>query len=245
MNKKDKSIIPLEQNALIRLENSMVITNEILSCQESRLYKLDWDFIIRHRGFFNEFLSSYYPFTEREIIDFIEKIEMGGMLYLGEEINDFDYLFGLLFNNNIKLSKKNKNIISEKGVHNEHLNEIVLGTEFNALPRLVPNIKDMPRNKIENIERDKKGWKGIILEKLNKKKYSWEEAENKLSNIDKHFSRVIYDKKFNSERIIKIIRIEGEARSYIANQFFCEALFNKIMIDIDDFSIKKFYQISQ
>jgi arabinogalactan endo-1,4-beta-galactosidase len=81
MNKKDKSIIPLEQNALIRLENSMVITNEILSCQESRLYKLDWDFIIRHRVFFNEFLSSYYPFTEREIINFIDDIEIGGMFF--------------------------------------------------------------------------------------------------------------------------------------------------------------------
>jgi hypothetical protein len=227
MNKKDKSIIPLEQNALIRLENSMVITNEILSCQESRLYKLDWDFIIRHRVFFNEFLSSYYPFTEREIINFIDDIEIGGMFFLDIDINNFIYFFGLLFNNKIEFSKKIKNII-ENNMQDDGLNE-----------------KDMPRNKIENIERDKKGWKGIILEKLNKKKYSWEEAENKLSNIDKHFSRVIYDKKFNSERIIKIIRIEGEARSYIANQFFCEALFNKIMIDIDDFSIKKFYQISQ
>lgn len=235
-NKNNSSLVPVNSKGLIRLEKSIGVTEKILKEQNDRLFILSWDLIFEHKVFFNQFFSTYYSFSESQLITFHGKLSVGSPYIdlLDDYILNLKTEFGLIFNKNIIWTEELKNIYYEEprllwagGSEDVYSFEI----KFDELPldinKEIESLKSIYQNQI-----------------INGYGYSEEEGYydylvDELDNLDSQFNNIILRKDFSNEDILKVIT--NNLKNYFGNIIFCDRLISKIHKDINDFNIEGFY----
>lgn len=231
-NKINNSLVPLDSKGLIRLEKSVGLTEKILKEQNDRLFILNWDILFKYKYFFNQFFSSFYSFTEAQLIDFCDKLIVGRP-YL--DLDDFypnRTIFGLIFNENIIWTKKLKTIYYEKFK--------LLWDDSKDLYPFEIKFDKLPLSIIEEIERVKSiqevqivnGHHGCSEEDIYYLMYD-------LDDLEKSFSNILLKEDFSNEEILKVTT--NNLKNYFGNRIFRERLIYKIHNDISDFNIEEFY----
>lgn len=235
-NKKNRLLVPVSSNGLVGLEKSIGVTEKILKEQNDRLFILSWDIIFEHKDFFNQFFSTFYSFSETQLIAFHGKLRVGSP-YI--DLLDDYYLnlkteFGLIFNKNINWTEKLKMIYYEDprllwagGSEDVYSYDM----EFDKLPLDI----NQELEKIKSIYQD---------QIMNEFGYSEEEGYydsliKELDNLESNFNNILLGKDFSNEDIFKVIT--NNLKNYFGNEVFYETLINKIHRDINDFNIEGFY----
>lgn len=234
-NNTSKSLVSVVSKGLVRLEKSIGLTEKILKEQNDRLFILNWEIIFEHSDFFNQFFSTFYSFTEAQLIDFYGKLIIGSP-YI--DLRDDFYLnlkteFGLIFNRNIVWTEKLKMIYYEEPKLLWAGSEDVYSFEI--------NFDELPLDINEEIESIKSIYENQII---NGYGYSEEDGyydslSDELDNLEKSFSNVLLRKDFSNEVILKVIT--NNHKNYFGNRIFCERLIKKIHNDIIGFNIEVFY----
>lgn len=230
------SIIPIVSNGLARIEKSIAITDKIIKEQNDRLFILSWEILFEHRDFFNQFFSTFYSFTEAQLIVFHGKLIVGSP-YI--DLGDDFYLnlkteFGLIFNKNIIWTEKLRKIYCEEP-------RLLWAGGSTDVYSFEIKFDELPLGIIEEIESLKSIYQNQII---NGYGYSEEDGYydslgDELDNLEKSFNNVLLKKDFSNEEILKIIT--NNLKKYFGNRIFCERLINKIHKDINDFNIEGFY----
>jgi hypothetical protein len=223
-NKNNSSLVPVNSEGLVRLEKSIGVTEKILKEQNDRFFILSWDMIFEHRDFFNRFFSTFYSFSERELIEFYKKLELGHEFSSpsidSEPLGVGQARYGLQYNRNISWTNTLKELYSEK--HNNYFDFYY-----------VKNFADLPFDIKNQVTSHYHFEQAQFLYH----QYSQEPKEN--LEIKNHYDKILFKKQFTNNEIIIIIN-EYDL-DYFCNESFVTKLKNKIIEDIPAFNLTKFY----
>jgi hypothetical protein len=223
-NKISNSLVPLGSKELVRLEKSIDLTEKILKEQNDRLYILNWDIIFDHSDFFNRFFSTFYSFSEGEIIEFYKKLELGYEFTSPsidlEPLGVGQARYGLQYNKNISWTTSLKELFSKK---NNNYFDFYYIKDFDELPF------DIRKQVASHYHFEKAQFR-----------YHQHSAEPKESlEIKNRYDKIIFKKQFTNNEIMTIINKYD--LDYFCNELFVINLMNKLIKDIHDFNIAKFY----
>lgn len=206
--------------------------------QNDEAFSLDWNFLYENRGFFNQFFSTFYSFTETELFEYYGKLSIGcPYTELGEGIYlDLKTEFGLIYNKNIAWTEKIQKLYYEKpyvfyaGSRDVYSYEL----KFDELPlRLDEEFERCKRILEDSVLEDG----GIPDENCNED--DWEIFFQEFHSVGKYYDEIIFKKTFSNKEILQII--EKNYTNFFYNQVFCKRLTIKIKSDISDFNLQMFY----
>lgn len=235
-NKNNSSLVPVNSKRLTHLEKSIGITEKILKEQNDRLFVLSWDILFEHKDFFNQFFSTYYSFSESQLIAFQGKLSVGSpYIDLLDDLSlNRKTEFGLIFNKNIIWTEELKKIYYEE--------PRLLWVGHQDVYSFEIKFDDLPLDINKEIERVKYIYQNQIIDDC---QYDYYNIGDKLDNLDSNFNILLLRKNFSNEDILKVV-INYSTNYYFSNIIlgnivFCKRLISKIHKDINDFNIESFY----
>jgi hypothetical protein len=222
---KNTSLVPIGSKEIVRLKNSIVITEKILKEYDDRLFLLSWDILFEHHDFFNHFFSTFYSFSERELIDFYRELKLGYEFTSPdielEPLGVGQASYGLKYNRNIYWTTSLRELYSEKYYHSFHS---YYRDSFAELPF---DIKEQVTSHYHFEQEQHMYWNW----------YSKEPKEN--PEIENRYNKILFQNHFTNDEVLTIINKHG--LDYFCNEAFVNKLNNKLIEDIHDFSLTKFY----
>jgi len=223
-NEISNSLVPLGSKGLVRLEKSIGLTEKILKEQNDRLFILNWEIIFEHSDFFNRFFSTFYSFSEGELIDFYKILELGYEFTSpsidSEPLGVGQALYGLQYNRNISWTTSLKELYSEK---NNNYFDFYCINDFAELPF---DIKEQVTSHYH-------------FEQAQFLYHQYSNEPKESLEIKSHYDKILFKKQFTNNEIMTIINKYD--LDYFCNESFVINLMNKIIKDIHDFNIAKFY----
>lgn len=195
-------------------------TNELI-------YVLDWDKLFEFKNFFNEFFSAIYTFSEKELINYYKKIELGHEFTCpsidSEPLGVGQARYGLKYNRNVFWSESLRELYSKDS------NTI----DFNFY--YIENFEELPLN----INKQVNSHLHFEQSQHNYHKYNSNSESN--PKIEKYYDDILNKKVFSDIELLNIIK--NYRTDYFCNRYFINKLNYKIKKDIPDFEIIKFYAI--
>ncbi|MHB0756963.1 hypothetical protein [Polaribacter sp. M15] len=198
------------------------------------LNKFSWYFLKNHYSYFNELFSTFNDFSEKELLNLSDKLELGRLKIYNEDFFYSPRKFGLIFNNNIewttvlkeKYYKKPKIVKTTKYV-NIYSYEI----NFDSLPISIYTEMKNERNTI--IIKSNEAYGGIMSDE-------W--VNNEIESI-KAFHKMLNEKSdFNDSTLYRIA--ENGNLNFFCNNDFYGKIFEKLNNDIKNFGVMKFYNMN-
>ncbi len=222
--KNNSSLVPVNSKGLVRLEKSIGVTEKILNEQNDRLFILSWDILFEHRDFFNRFFSTFIAFSEKELNDFYKKLELGYEFISptidSEPLAVGQALYGLQYNRNISWTTSLKELYSEKQTN-----------YFDFY--YIKNFADLP------LDIEKQVTSHYHFEQAQFLYHQYRQEPKESLEIKNHYDDILFKRQFSNNEIMIIINEYG--LDYFCNESFVTKLMNKIIQDISDFNLTKFY----
>jgi hypothetical protein len=223
---KNTSLVPIGSKEIVRLKNSIVITEKILKEYDDRLFLLSWDILFEHHHFFNCFFSTFYSFSERELIDLYRELELGNEFlcpFINEPLGvDNKASYGLKYNRNIYWTTSLRELYLEK--HNNFIYSDYI-ENFAELPF---DIKEQVTSRY-HFEQEQSIYD----------QYPYNEELKEDLEIKNRYDKILFQNHFTNNEILTIINQYD--LDYFCNEAFVNKLKNKLIEDIHDFSLTKFY----
>jgi hypothetical protein len=223
-NNSNNSLVPVGSKEIVRLNNSIKITEKIITEYDDRFFLLTWDIFYEHKDFFNRFFSTFYSFSESELITFYKILELGYKFTTpcidSEPLGVGQALYGLQYNRNISWTTSLIELYSKK--RNNYFDSYY-----------IKNFADLPFD----IEEQVTSHYHFEQDQNMNHHYSEEPKEN--LEIKNKYDKIRLKKHFTNNEIITIIK--QYRLDYFCNESFVSKLNNKIMEDIPDFNLTDFY----
>ena len=223
-NNNKNSITPIGSTELVRVGNSIEITEKILKEYDDRLFLLGWDILFEHNDFFNRFFSTFYSFSEKELIDFYKKLELGYEFTSPsidlEPLGVGQALYGLQYNRNIFWTTSLRELYSEK--HNNRFDFYY-----------IKNFAELPFEINEQVTSH------YHFEQMQDMYHQYSKKPTENLEIKNYYDKIFFKKHFTNNEIMTIINQYD--LDYFCNEVFVTKLKNKIIEDIPDFNLTKFY----
>lgn len=211
----------------LKIKHSAILPEKDDNIVSNNSNKLSWDFLLEHCVFFNQLFSTYYPFTENELLRF-QKIISIGSPYLSLDSGSIHChtIFGLIFNDTVQWTEKLKELYYEKpqvlyagGSRDEYSFEI----EFDQLPlNLIEELESIKSNLHEETFIDDQGYCNLNL-------------------YNGYYDYILEKTEFSAFELTNIMQRDDKFL-YIANRYVYLNYLKYIYEEIPDFSIEKFFE---
>lgn len=197
----------------------------------------DWEFVFQNKDFFNQLFSTYYNFSEEELIELKGKLVLGNPVIEFEGYNIFPN-YGLIYNKTIRWTN---NLILHYLADLRNITNVLLPYSGHYEIQFV----DLPLDSVQVLEEVKNVRQFLII---NSYSYSEDEEyydslDEELKNNDLNFYNILNQKEFSSSDLRNYITNLGDYKYYLSNISFCVNVFNKLVADIEDFKVYSFYSI--
>ncbi|MDN3607259.1 hypothetical protein [Kaistella yonginensis] len=193
-----------------------------------------WQFLYKNRLIFNDFFSGNYCFSEKQLIDFNKYLEVGNPHDVITSGIDQKLRLGLIFNANIFWTDYLKVIY-----YNEP-RVIYAGDGVDIFSYHI-DFGQLPFTKNIELNKNKDHQEYLFLDSFGpiESDEDSNHITSEFNNNERYYDSLIEKSYYSNQEIFKVIA--GEDPLCLFNDNIYSFIFNKILKDIPDFTIEKFY----
>lgn len=198
--------------------------------------KFSWKYLFDNRVVFNTLFSGYYEFSELQLINFHCFLELGDVQYEITSGIISKSRLGLIFNQNICWTSYLQVLFYIQP-------EVIYAGDGTDVNNYQFEFNKLPIDKKEEIQQNRDFQESLIIQHHNYVE-SEEDINNLMFEIDNNnnFYKLIINRTSFSE--VEMFRIIAESDLlYLFNENLYSNIFDKIVKDIPDFTIEKFYSL--
>ncbi|KIA89595.1 hypothetical protein [Kaistella jeonii] len=196
--------------------------------------KFTWQFLYEYRTAFNYLFSGNYSFSEKQLIDFKNYLELGNEHYEINSVISKELKLGLIFNTNICWTDYLEILFYNKP-------QIIYTGDGIDIYDYQIDFAKLPIDKTVELFKNKDYQESLFI-----KLYEAIESDTDSQHITVEFERnqkyynLLREKtNYSADEIFHIM--SGEERLHYFNENFYNIVFEKITNDIPNFTIEKFY----